>query len=383
MIVVTAIEPNIDLFRDDTPLLDVRAEVEFSRGAFPMAVNIPILNDAEREQVGICYKERGPEAAVRLGHALVNGPIKAERVERWRAFLGSHPGAHLYCFRGGQRSRIAATWLAETGVDVPTIAGGYKALRRLLLERLEHVPELVVVAGKTGTGKTDLLEALRQRAPANVIDLEGRANHRGSAFGKQLTPQPSQIDFENALAVDFIKAAPLVFLEDESRMIGRLQLPVSLQEKMKEAPVLLLEASLDHRIERIHAEYVTEQWHRLRATSSDEADALDRHRALFIDALDAIYKRLGGAAHKEIRAIMVDAFDAQARNDFTRHKAWIERLLVDYYDPMYEYQIERKRDRICSAGDAGEILDKAQSILLGEPETGAAARAAEAEQAGR
>lgn len=365
MSAVPVFEPTLDLFRNDTPLLDVRAETEFARGAFPGAVNIPILNDAERESVGICYKQRGPDAAVQLGHELVSGAIRAERIERWRSFVEENPDAHLYCFRGGQRSRIAAEWLAETGMDIPRIEGGYKALRRLLLDRLETVPELVVVAGKTGTGKTDLLESLGKRAPANVIDLEALANHRGSAFGKQLTPQPSQIDFENALAIEFIKAAPRVFVEDESRMIGKLKLPVSLQHKMKSAPVLLLEAPLDRRIERIFAEYIVEQSRRLKQTGIDNAEALARHRAMFLDAVDAIRKRLGGVGHREIRELMIDAFEAQENNDFTRHRIWIERLLVDYYDPMYEYQLDGKRDRICLAGCAGEILDQALSMLAG------------------
>ena len=95
------------LFSSRVPLIDVRAEVEFARGAFPTATNLPILADAEREKVGICYRLEGPDAAVALGHSLVSGQTRQDRIERWLRFLRQNPEAHLYCFRGGQRSAIA------------------------------------------------------------------------------------------------------------------------------------------------------------------------------------------------------------------------------------------------------------------------------------
>jgi len=348
------VPPTTRLFTDDTPLLDVRAPVEFGRGAFPSAHNIPILDDNEREQVGICYKEQGPEAAVELGHQLVSGRVKAERVEAWLALLRHHPDLHLYCFRGGQRSTIAEQWLREAGADIPRIEGGYKAMRRLLLEVFEHLPALVVVAGKTGVGKTEFLEQLPADA---VVDLEAHANHRGSAFGKRLTPQPAQIDFENRVAIDFLKSGDRVFVEDESRMIGVSHVPPLLQEAMQAAPVIVIEDTLERRAERIFGEYVVEAQQELACVHDDPAAAL---HARLQASLDSIKKRLGVQRHAEISADLAAAFES---GEPAGHRAWIEKLLVNYYDPMYEYQLERKAERITARGTAPELIEQASTML--------------------
>lgn len=349
------------IFTEDIPLLDVRAEAEFAKGAFPNACNIPILDDRERHEVGICYKKKGQEAAVALGHTLVSGDVKAARVKAWQAFIESHPGAMLYCFRGGQRSRIAAQWLAEAGTPIERIAGGYKAMRRYLLSQFDALPPLIVVAGRTGVGKTELLMALD-----NAIDLEGRANHRGSAFGGHLDPQPSQIDFENGIAIDLLKLsenapAQPVFVEDESRMVGKVAVPQRLFDEMKTCPVILLEDALDSRVNRIHGEYVLDRWRACRERTGDE----DAAHALLSDylntAMDAIEKRLGGQRHKELKAILARALLAQQDGDFECHKAWIEALLHDYYDPMYNYQIEKKKERVVFRGTRSEVLAWANS----------------------
>ena len=125
------------LFLDNIPLIDVRAEVEFSQGAFPSARNFPILNDEERRLVGICYKEDGPEAAEAYGFELVSGASREKRINQWLAFIKENPTAQLYCFRGGKRSQIATQWLSDAGKDVNRIAGGYKSLRRFLLNQFE------------------------------------------------------------------------------------------------------------------------------------------------------------------------------------------------------------------------------------------------------
>ena len=198
--------PLADDFRnivlEDRPLIDVRASVEFLKGAFPTSVNLPLMNDEERHLIGIRYKEHGNASAVQLGKALVE-PVKQERVKAWVDFVKAHPDAYLYCFRGGQRSQISQRWLDESGQSIVRLDGGYRAFRRWLIEELDTSIDsfdAIVLGGRTGSGKTILLQKIQ-----NIIDLEALANHKGSSFGRHITPQPTQIDFENALAYDLIE----------------------------------------------------------------------------------------------------------------------------------------------------------------------------------
>lgn len=193
-----------ELFLDDIPLMDVRAPVEYHKGAFPNTVNRPLMNDIERQKVGTSYKQHGQQAAIALGHELVCGALKAERLAAWKAFAEANPNGYLYCFRGGLRSQIVQQWLKQdAGIDYPRVIGGYKALRNFLFETTRAAVDecdFVLVGGLTGCGKTEVIAALD-----NSLDLEGHANHRGSSFGRRATPQPAQIDFENRLAIDILK----------------------------------------------------------------------------------------------------------------------------------------------------------------------------------
>ncbi len=348
-----------ELFLADTPMLDVRAPVEFEQGAFPRARNVPLMNDIERHKTGICYQQLGQEAAIALGHQLVNGDIKAARVERWVAFAKAHPEGCLYCFRGGLRSRIAQQWLQEAGITYPRVTGGYKSMRRFLLEQLEEGAEslaLIVLSGRTGTGKTRLLEQL-----PNPIDLEGLARHRGSSFGRLLTEQPSQIDFENALAVHMMKANQTpersVFVEDEGRLIGRCALPVCLRDRMQKAPLMVLEQPLETRVEIILEDYVTGMTAAFQARDGDEP-GFAAFREYLLGALRRIRKRLGGLRHQQLEALMNAALDAQHHDgDLDGHREWIRTLLRDYYDPMYDYQLQQKEGRVIHRGSFEELLD--------------------------
>ncbi len=191
---------------------------------------------------------------------------------------------------------------------------------------------MILLSGKTGVGKTELLPLVN-----NAIDLEGLANHRGSAFGGQLSPQPSQIDFENALAIDLLRHKEYVVLEDESRLIGRIHIPPLIQEKMKQAPICLLEDSVENRATRILQEYVLDPL--------DELTLAELQSSL-TESLSAIQRRLGGARYKELKEQLHTAFQDHMNGNVDTHRLWIETLLVDYYDPMYEYQLDKKRDRI-------------------------------------
>ncbi len=328
------------LLRAGNGFIDVRAPVEFAKGAVPGAVNLPILNDCERAAVGTRYRQRGQQAAVALGEELVSGDVRSARIEAWADFASTHPGCSLYCARGGLRSRTAQGWLAEAGTVVARVGGGFKSLRRFCLRSIDDAAaslHFIVVGGRTGSGKTAVLA----HAEAS-IDLERLANHRGSAFGERLSPQPPPIGFENALAVELSKlsaegASATVAVEDESRQIGRLAVPVSLYQAMQAAPIVVIEADLEARVDHILSEYVLE--------------APNPHEHL-PTSFARIRKRLGGARHREIGELMAAAL---AHDDPGLHREWIRRLLTDYYDPMYDYQIEAKQDRIVHRGDAEAV----------------------------
>ncbi len=354
-------ETDQNLFRslllNNTPLMDVRAPVEYARGAFPCAENLPLLEDVERQRIGTCYKQEGQDAAIALGHRLVQGETKQARIERWQAWLAAHPGAWLYCFRGGLRSAIVQQWLAEAGTPCPRVPGGYKAMRQFLVETIERASacQLLVIAGATGCAKTHLLRRL-----PDGVDLEGLARHRGSAFGALLGGQPSQIDFENALAIDLLRLEQRqgnarVVLEDESHAIGSLSVPFVLYSAMKLAPIALIEEPLDVRADTILNDYI-----RGNLTDFERADpehAFARFAQYLLGSLDRITRRLGGERHVELRRLMEDALQVQQRTGATEeHRRWITRLLQDYYDPMYRHQLAKRLDRVVFRGNGTEFL---------------------------
>ncbi|UQI33186.1 tRNA 2-selenouridine(34) synthase MnmH [Pseudomonas bijieensis] len=348
-----------DIFLNDRPMMDTRAPVEFIKGAFPGVVNLPLMTDSERQRVGTCYKQQGQQAAIVLGHQLVSGETKAQRIQAWAEFAKAHPDGVLYCFRGGLRSQIVQQWLKdEAGIDYPRVGGGYKAMRTFLLDTVEQAVsqcDLVLLGGMTGTGKTEVLGQL-----GNSLDLEGHANHRGSSFGKRATGQPSNIDFENRLAVDVLKkrAAGIeqFVLEDESRAVGSCALPLSLYQRMQQVPMVWLEDSLEHRVERILRDYVVDLCAEFVAVHGDEGFSLFSERLLA--SLDNIHKRLGGDRHRRLMNILETALAEQASSGAVDlHRGWIEGLLREYYDPMYAFQREKKGRRIEFSGEQAAVLE--------------------------
>ena len=348
-----------ELFLNDVPMMDARAPVEFAKGAFPGVVNLPLMNDVERQKVGTCYKQHGQQAAIELGHRLVSGQLKAERIQAWADFARNHPQGYIYCFRGGLRSQLVQQWLkTEAGIDYPRVTGGYKAMRHFLLETIEHAAahdEFVLVGGMTGTGKTEVLARL-----GDSVDLEGIANHRGSSFGKRATPQPVQIDFENALAIRLLKmqhaGASQFVLEDEARLVGRCSIPLPLFQGMQRYPLVWLEDSLESRVERILKDYVTDLCAEFVAEQGEGGFSAFAERLQ--QSLVNISKRLGGEAYKRLAAIMDQALAEQASSGAVDlHRGWIEALLVQYYDPMYAYQRESKASRIEFAGEQDAVVE--------------------------
>jgi len=348
------------LFLSDVPLIDVRAPVEFAKGAFPLASNLPLMNDLERQRVGTRYKQQGQQAALELGHQLVCGAVKEERIQAWAAFAQAHPEGYLYCFRGGLRSQISQEWLrSEGGIAYPRVVGGYKAMRTFLIETLQQALaecRFVVVGGMTGTGKTEVVAQLD-----HAIDLEGHANHRGSSFGKRATPQPGQIDFENRLAIDLLRrrhaGQQRFVLEDESRLVGRCSLPLELHQGMQRFPLVWLEDSRENRVERILRDYVIDL-----AAEFSALHGPEQGFALFAEqlrkSLAGIAKRLGGERFQRLSAILEAALAEQERSgEVATHRGWIEGLLAEYYDPMYAFQRESKASRVVFSGDQAAVVD--------------------------
>lgn len=349
-----------ELLLNSTPLIDVRAECEYHDGHIPHSVNLPLLKDAERTEVGTCYKRKGQEAAITLGTQLVSGDAKNERMAAWMRFIADNPTAVILCFRGGLRSQTVQKWLAESGLQRPLISGGYKALRRHLLRttiRVAGEKKIIIVAGKTGTGKTHLINNL-----THSVDLEGLANHRGSAFGRRVSAQPAQSVFENLLALDLLRqereGGATLFLEDESRAIGSISLPLELHRAMSVAPIVRVEESLDFRVETILNDYIVSNLTDFRRLDPVQGDSLFSESLLA--SLDRIKKRLGGERHLAVRDIMSAALTSN--NDHDQHRAWIRGLLVDYYDPMYEYQMTKKAQRVVFKGDSETFLEWASEF---------------------
>ena len=347
------------IFVHDVPMMDVRAPVEFGQGAFPGVVNHPLMNDDEREQVGTCYKQKGQDAAIALGHQLVSGANKQRRVEAWAAFAQAQPQGVLYCFRGGLRSQIVQQWLhSEAGISYPRVVGGYKAMRTFLIETTQAAATqcgFYVLSGLTGTGKTEVLAAL-----SNGGDLEAHANQRGSSFGTRIGGQPTQIDFENRLAIDFLKKRAqnqtVFVVEDEGRHVGRCAVPLTLRQRLEKVPLVCLDDSFEDRVERILRDYVVQQ----RAdcvAALGEADGAAVYFSKLLESLDKLSKRLGGDRHQVLRATMVKALEQQqTHGDVALHRDWIAVLMRDYYDPMYLYQRQSRTDRIVFQGDKPAVL---------------------------
>ena len=353
-----------ELFLRDRSLIDTRAPIEFERGSFPGAVNIPLMTDVEREQVGIRYKEQGEHAAVALGHELVSGHVKEDRIAAWIEQVERNANAALFCFRGGLRSQTVQAWLASEGYHLPVVDGGYKALRAYLLNSLEEClceTSLVVIGGRTGVAKTALLNQASDMLRLPVIDLEGLAHHRGSAFGKRAEPQPTQVNFENRIAIELLKLRngghQQVIMEDESRLIGRCALPLTLQEKLRAAPLVVLDASLEDRVHHSWENYILSNYREQVALCDSHEAAFSAFATSLRLSLANIQKRLGGARYQELSEVLEKALLAHSQGDAEQHKQWITVLLRDYYDPMYDYQLKSKQRHVVFRGNFNEVLE--------------------------
>lgn len=356
----------VSIFLNDKPLMDVRAPIEFEKGAFPLTQNIPLLDNNQRDAIGKRYKDAGQDEAIKLGLELFTPEIRQQRLQQWKQFAKQNPQGYLYCFRGGLRSRTTQSWLKEQGVDYPLIKGGYKAMRQFLLQQLElsqsKIP-FVILTGLTGSGKTHVLKKMQFH-----VDLEGLANHRGSAFGRDVNDyQPSQINFENELSILLMKhrhshqGVPLV-LEDEGKLIGRIYLTPEFYEKMAHSPRIFLQRELEERIRITSDDYFALAWPIYQQVHGKQAK--DKFSSFALDNLARIKKRLGGERYQHIKASFIKAldqlFDSGSATGFDEG---VRILLEDYYDPMYRYQLEKKPVDVIFSGDEPSILQWARQNI--------------------
>ena len=240
-------------------IIDARTPAEFEEDHVPGAINLPVLDNEQRIIVGTTYKQKSAFEARRIGGAMVAANIAHhiaaymhDKPKDWRPLI--------YCWRGGQRSGSFTTWLRMIGWDAQQLMGGYKQFRHLVIERIESLApqlQLRMICGATGSAKTRILEALSEQG-AQIIDLEHLAAHKGSVLGALPDrPQPTQKAFETALYDSIAKLDPsrIVFVEAESRKIGRVHIPEPLINAMRAAPCLRIEAHRDARLNFLTRDY--------------------------------------------------------------------------------------------------------------------------------
>lgn len=309
------------LFEENAIYIDVRSESEFKTGHIPGAINLPILYDLERHEVGWIYKNASVEEAKRIG--LKYGSEKLHLFyDTLFELRNEYPYKKIifYCARGGYRSRSIALLLRSIDIPVYWLKGGYKGYRSEVLRKLnqpaEDYPDFIVLNGLTGVGKTHILEKLHELGQP-VIDLEGAANHRGSHLGKIGTDEFQSVQsFENNLYAQLkrIKTS-FCFVESESRRIGQVFVPKTMYLKMQEGYFLLINASLEFRIDALIKDYVSEE---------NFTTVLER-------ALPRIQSYIPNSIYKELLRLIA----------LKEYASFTRLLLNEHYDPVYQKSIEK------------------------------------------
>jgi tRNA 2-selenouridine synthase len=298
------------------PIMDVRSPSEYAHAHMKNAYSLPLFTDEERKVVGTAYKQQGKQPAIKLGLKYF-GVKMTSMVNEVEALLASSSDPEnkvvlVHCWRGGMRSAGVAWLLDLYGYTVYTLVGGYKAYRNWVLEQFTLTYSFNTLGGYTGSGKTETLHALSQ-LKEHIIDLEGLAHHKGSAFGNLGQPtQPSQEQFENLLAhslhaVKSNNEQTTIWLEDESRRIGLVNIPTLLFEQMRRSPLFFMDIPFAQRLEFI-----------LKGYGGFEKDKL-------MSAILRIKKRLGGLETKNAINFLIED---DVKNSFA--------ILLKYYDKLYE-----------------------------------------------
>lgn len=324
--------------RTTLPIIDVRSPGEFTHGHIPGANSVPAFSDDERAQIGTLYKKKGQAPAIVLGEQLVAPKLEGFR-NRIKA-LSVDSKILVHCWRGGLRSMKMAAYFEEAGVTAQVLEGGYKTYRRHILNSFGNKLNICLIDGETGSGKTDILKALALKGE-QVIDLEEIASHRGSSFGAiGMAPQPTVENFENRLyeVMKNIDPGKRVWVEAESRSIGRVFIPELFWNQMHEAKVFRLQLPFEVRVQRLVEDY-----------GKFPIEIL-------LEALDRIKKRLGGLDHK-------NATEALERGDI----AEFIRFALRYYDKAYRHSHDERNYsdvRMCECTDGDPKLNANRLLQL-------------------
>lgn len=320
-------------------LVDARTPLEFEEDHIPGAVNVPLLDNDERVEIGILYKQQGPQQA-RLRGLEMTAARFPEMVGTIAEMAGNRP-ILVYCWRGGLRSKTVTSILDLSGFHAVQLQGGYKSYRAHVSEYFDQFRpsgRMVVLHGLTGSGKTAFLLTVKTNR-YTVIDLEGLARHRGSAFGALgLSQTLSQKHFESILWNELRKSPPgrPILLEGESRRIGRISLPGNFYEVMSDSCKIWCETSVETRIDRLISEYGKEEYR-------DEMAV----------ALVRIKKKLGSEKYSEIAGYL-ESWDL---------RPFMKGLLDNYYDKVYYKTRDWKEDRILSLESYEEALRELDQFL--------------------
>ncbi len=305
-----------------SPILDVRSPGEYRHAHIPGAISLPLFNDKERAIVGTAYKQESREAAIKLGLDYFGSKMR-NMVEEAENFIKAGPNPSektilIHCWRGGMRSGAVAWLLDLYGFKVYTLEGGYKAYRNWVLAQFEKSYSFNILGGNTGSGKTYILLNMRKKGH-HIIDLEGLANHKGSAFGNIGMPeQPGPEMFENMLAKELFYQSDggnTIWLEDESQRIGNVHIPVALWQTMRTSPVYFLKIPFDERLKFLIKEY----------------GILEKER--LVNAIIRIRKRLGGLETKNAISFLIEDNVEEAF-----------RILLHYYDKFYNRSLQNRSD---------------------------------------
>ncbi|MCB9186675.1 MAG: tRNA 2-selenouridine(34) synthase MnmH [Flavobacteriales bacterium] len=297
-------------------VVDVRSPSEFSTGHIPGAINIPLFADDERAIVGTIYKQKGQQSAIDKGMEFVEPKMAALADSAKSVAVNGKVG--VYCWRGGMRSNRTAWWFEENGLQCSVLTGGYKAYRNWALEDFGNLEKLVVLDGPTGSGKTEILHALRN-AGEQILDLEGFANHKGSAFGGiGLGKQPGSQQFQNDLHHELgrLDAGKRIWVEREGMTIGKVYLPQPLWQKMRASAAIAIELPLSLRVERLVNDY-----------GSAPVDLLE-------SSIRKLQQKLGGQHMKAV----LELLDENKLDE-------VAKVLLNYYDKRYSYSQEKYLER--------------------------------------
>ncbi|MBI3520855.1 MAG: tRNA 2-selenouridine(34) synthase MnmH [Bacteroidetes bacterium] len=298
-------------------IVDVRSPIEFFKGHLPNAVNIPLFEDSERAEIGTLYKQQGKDTAVNRGLEIVS-PKMTSFVNQVRT-LATNKQVFVYCFRGGMRSNSFAWLMNTSGLNACIMKGGYKAFRNYVLDYFSYKKNLILLGGKTGSGKTDILKKLNAMS-LQTLDLEKLAHHKGSAFGaiNEQKQQPQQA-FEHQLysELSVLNSMQPIIIEDESKSIGFNKIPQNLWEQMKQATIIKLEIPFELRVQKLVDDYTT----------------------VDIEALKLCVVKIAQQLGSLNTKLCLHYLDEKNLSD-------VARLSLLYYDKAYEFSYKKKKQPI-------------------------------------